>query len=299
LYGEDKNTTIIDGGEELFTIIISANTVVMKGFSITGEGRIDIEGRNNLVTENNINTYFTCIRIKNNGNTISNNSINSLEAGIDIYFADSNMISGNLINSHIAGGIVVYGDNNIIRDNIVMNTEGLDFLCGDIHLTHANSNIIENNTLIGLDDRLRTGIMLTLLSTDNQVMNNSISGYEYEGIYLREVNDNKITHNTIYNCFTGIFLTESNSNSINLNSFQTNKDSIFLSNSRFNEIYQNNFIDNSRNARFRLLSFQNTWNENYWERPRILPYPIIGSIGFFIPSWINVDWNPATEPYHL
>jgi len=66
-----------------------------------------------------------------------------------------------------------------------------------------------------------------------------------------------------------------------------------------NKIYSNNFINNGRSATFRLLSFFNKWDGNYWGEPRTLPYPIIGCLGLFIPSWVNFDWHPASEPYDI
>ena len=46
----------------------------------------------------------------------------------------------------------------------------------------------------------------------------------------------------------------------------------------------------------------NTWNENYWERPRLLPKLIFGkkmSSEQLFPRWINIDWHPAKEPYDI
>ena len=71
--------------------------------------------------------------------------------------------------------------------------------------------------------------------------------------------------------------------------------------SRQNHIHHNNFIKDSKsiNAYFVQFSHMNTWNKNYWNKPRTIPYPIIGSLGLGIPSWINFDWNPAKEPYDI
>jgi parallel beta-helix repeat protein len=40
------------------------------------------------------------------------------------------------------------------------------------------------------------------------------------------------------------------------------------------------------------------WKDNYWGRPRYLPYPVLGKIriGNFSLTWINVDWHPLTSP---
>ena len=67
-----------------------------------------------------------------------------------------------------------------------------------------------------------------------------------------------------------------------------------------NRIHQNNFIYNIPNAHF-WRSYDNTWKNNYWNRPRLSPKLIFGRIGLsegLIP-WINVDWHPAQEPYDI
>jgi len=49
------------------------------------------------------------------------------------------------------------------------------------------------------------------------------------------------------------------------------------------------------------MRFRNIWNENYWNRPRLLPYPIfgIGEFLFFSFRWVVFDWHPAQEPYDI
>ena len=69
--------------------------------------------------------------------------------------------------------------------------------------------------------------------------------------------------------------------------------------SRFNNIHHNNFINNSMNACFVQLSLFNRWDGNYWNEPKVYPYPIFGSLGLIFPPWINFDWHPAKEPYNL
>ncbi len=75
------------------------------------------------------------------------------------------------------------------------------------------------------------------------------------------------------------------------------------------KILQNNFIENNKSAsatqmviiqlyyRFKgELSFplrRNIWNENYWDKPRNLPYKSPGMLWFFI------DWHPAQAPYPI
>jgi hypothetical protein len=73
---------------------------------------------------------------------------------------------------------------------------------------------------------------------------------------------------------------------------------IFLYDSPYNKINYNNFYQNIVDASFTSALVGNDWNHNYWNRPRILPKPVIGTIYGFFP-WINFDWHPANEPYDI
>jgi hypothetical protein len=63
------------------------------------------------------------------------------------------------------------------------------------------------------------------------------------------------------------------------------------------KITNNNFINNNWNAFF-FKSVFNIWLYNYWDRPRLLPYPIPGLQTIIPPIfWLNFDWRPRLTPY--
>ena len=80
-----------------------------------------------------------------------------------------------------------------------------------------------------------------------------------------------ILHNHISDCWYGVFVERSKS--------------IF--------IIQNNIVNHFRSTK----SWDSIvlWDGNYWGRPRLLPYPILGL--FLIIPFISFDWHPAQEPY--
>ena len=94
---------------------------------------------------------------------------------------------------------------------------------------------------------------------------------------------------------------------ISKNEIMDNLNGLFLHDSNDNIIKNNNFIGNIKNVDF--LDCKNTkWNNNYWERSKIFPKIIIGSItirppgwgtpGLYFP-WFNFDWRPLKEPYNI
>jgi hypothetical protein len=80
-------------------------------------------------------------------------------------------------------------------------------------------------------------------------------------------------------------------------------------------IERNNFIHNGFIGNFAFnfgkgfenRNINNTWNENYWGRSRILPKPLFGILTYqrdaqsplIIIPWIIFDWHPAKEPYNI
>ena len=156
-----------------------------------------------------------------------------------------------------------------------------------------SGNIIVNNDL---------GIIVT--ESDNYNITGNIITENNYGISFYAVSNSSIKYNLIMlNKEIGIKLTwsafyGSYYNSVYYNTIQKNKKGIYLDMSGFNKINYNNFYQNIRDASIS-MDTSNSWNNNYWDRPRILPKPIIGWGLLWIFPFINFDWHPAKEPYDI
>jgi len=118
------------------------------------------------------------------------------------------------------------------------------------------------------------------------------------GIYLYETKGNTVSGNIISHNADGILLWES-SDTIVHNTLSDNWYGIYLDDSSNNFILENNFYSNMQHAFFE--NGLNTWENNYWGRPRLLPKLIFGTIQIdttWIP-WINIDWHPSQQPYNI
>ena len=152
-----------------------------------------------------------------------------------------------------------------------------------------------------------SGINGISVHSNNIIINdNTINSNNYDGIDLYCSSNNTITGNNINsNNDYGIELDYSSNNTISGNTISKNGIGIFLSDSYFNVIKYNNFKKN-------LLEFQiyasfflddhyssNSWNRNYWGRPRIFPKPILGLVGEYpnLHHWLNFDWHPLLMPH--
>jgi len=149
LIGEDKTETIIDGGGINSSIRVSANNVLISGFTVQN-GRweaVCIWDYSNATVVNNILVHSTFGVMIANGqnNTITSNVI--LENGFGIQVAGwpawSNTISSNMLANN-TWGIEIHdvGGSNIIRDNIIISSST------GLHLSDSHGNIIYENNII-------------------------------------------------------------------------------------------------------------------------------------------------------
>jgi parallel beta-helix repeat protein len=238
LIGEDKDTTVIDGGGNGNVVYVSNNYVYISGFTIQNGG---------------LEFPYGGIHTRANYITISWNNIENNFYGIVMFYSDNNYI---------------------INNNITNNNQ-----CG-IYLEESSNNNISGNFI---NNQPFNGVGLWNSSNNNTIYKNTIINNEYTGVRILETFGNIITTNMISKNLVGVRVE-------------------FSSNTK---ILKNNFIKN----RFRkalhvgnkFLRHKNIWDENYWDRPRLLPKPIFGRTGkfFILIPWINFDWHPAKEPYDI
>jgi len=153
LKGENKLLTIIDGGgvAPASTIVIEANNVVIKGFTIqnamSGGRAIWEDGFNGATISNNIITNNgDGIRILySHGNTISNNVLkNNPYTALGFDASYSNTVTGNTIsNNYIGVGAGIPSYNNVFSGNVItQNSYG--FLLAMYNSKFFHNNIIGN-----------------------------------------------------------------------------------------------------------------------------------------------------------
>ena len=258
LVGENRNTTVIDGGDSFATISVLTNHVNIKGFTILGS--IKIEANYTSISGNIINiTRWECIRIRPPLNTT--------------YYHD-NIITNNLLFSSASGIVIIDSHNNIISNNKI---DSGGPLYGGISLRSSNDSIISGNII------RNSGIFFHRCN-NNVIIENRISTCEY-GIYLDAITNscsfNMITRNVIYSNDIGIFLNKVRTNIIFENNFLNNSRDVAV----FVEVFgsQNHLIKNYWN-RPRILPkliLGYFWTGSIWIpwfnidwRPALRPYDI-------------------------
>ena len=238
LIGENRDTTVIDGGGDENVIYINADRVYISRFTIQNGG---------------LEYPYGGINIRSNYSTISCNNIENNFYGLDMFYSNNNYI---------------------FKNNITNNNQ-----CG-IYLERSSNNNISGNFI---NTQPFNGVGLYNLSTNNTIFKNTIINNKYSGVRITKCCSNFIISNMISKNLVGVRV-----------EFSTNT-----------KILNNNFIKNIFKEAHHLgnnfLPHNNIWDENYWNRPRVLPKPIFGRTGLFfiLIPWINFDWNPAKEPYDL
>ena len=196
LVGEDKNTTIIDGGGESDNIIeITAEMTNFSGFTI----------QNNSFDEH-INTKHG-IFLESNHTKISEVIIKNTPSGI-MCISNNNSIINNSFTNNTLFGIVVYGENNTINNNTFINDGiGLDY-------NAPMQKSVKHNTINGKP-------IVYLQNQSNQIISNAgqvILG-NCDNITVKDLHISNITYpiqifraenisfvnNTVINGFYGLY----------------------------------------------------------------------------------------------
>ena len=295
LIGEDKDTTVIDGGGRGNVVHISANWVNITGFKICDanieDAGVAIYSNYNIITGNNIldslHDYAKGVGIYSNYNIITGNNISNNNLGIDIGGSNNTITGNNISNNDYHAGIHLdYSSNNTITgNNISNNSYGID-----VH--KSSSNTITDNTI----SNNRVGIFLyysnnnnilgnsffndglfVIDSYDNNVENNMVNGkplvyledesdkvIDYEVGQVILVNcDNIIAENlNLSNTDRGIELWKTDNSMIRNNDFSNNIRGIYLRSSNSNNITGNNISNNKRGIYFRWYSNSNNITGN-------------------------------------
>jgi len=295
LIGENRSTTIIDGGGTRHVISLMADNVNISGFTIRNSGsRYADDSGVHLVGHDH--------------NNISGNMFTDTLVSIYLEHSHNNMISDNVIVATRQWYSIWlrYSHGNIIESNVVTNNRGTG-----IALWSSNANIVEGNNVTGistLETANGDGISLYDGSHDNIVRNNILVDNRYSGICLMESEDNVIQGNVMKCNYLGIYSWKSNNIIIENTILKNDWHGICLYQSNGSIIYHNNFINNT------ISSWGiNTWDNgypsggNYWSYYNGAdlysgPYQNeTGSDGIgdtpYVIDWNNRDNYPLMNPW--
>jgi len=302
LVGENRETTIIDGGGSGDVISVSADGVNISGFSIQNSGNnagIFVNSDYNIISNNNFYSNEYCIRFEySHNNIVSRNKItNNNNYGIYLYDSSNVNVYENTVTDNSAG-IQIYHESreNAIYGNTFSNNErGID-LDGSSH-NNIYWNIITDNQY-GIysydssnndiyDDNIITdndyGIYFHRSSYGDIYDGNTISNNYKYGVYLYDSSNINIHENDITNNEHGISLNDSSNNDIYWNNIEYNKYGIYLYHSSGNDVYLNDIAGNYQiglyicfgtNSKVAYNNFIANYNPAYFEQSSFFSFNI-------------------------
>jgi parallel beta-helix repeat protein len=250
LVGEDRSTTIIDGGGSGHVVVINSPGLYITEFtmrnscgSIPGCAGIRVNSDDNYIYRNILtNNFYGLLIFSSSDNTILENIVSDNDFyGIYLSDSDSTFIHKNEVSGNEPIGIVLFGssNNNISGNSLVSNNRAMDLY----HSSYNDifENIVENN-FCGIYLGSSHGSTCYNTVNKNIVSNNEIgTGITLDGKVDGIISYNIVTENVVSN----------NARGIDLLSYTTE-----------NEIYHNNLIDN---ICYDIVYNGRDYGENIWD----------------------------------
>jgi parallel beta-helix repeat protein len=186
--------------------------------------------------------------------------------------------------------LIPHADGCIISNNTLRYTGNSIIEC------ESSYNIITNNTI-----RYPSGLYGIMIGQHHNTVSDNVIDNCPRGISFWGASYNTIRRNRISNCSEFGIDVMNNWNAFEYNTIENNAYGLHINLASWSRIQHNNFINNAIQAGFdQGLGFTsgNRFIQNYWNRPRLLPYPVVGTV-FLVMPWVLFDWRPAMKPYDI
>ena len=154
LIGDEKTSTIIDGGNVEYVVILEADNSALSGFTITHSGKtfpeagVYVKSDGNSISGNLLTDNFYGMRLESTKNNMitSNVIIYNLRCGIYFSRASDNILTGNIVSNHSFNGFGLYefSNNNTLLENIFSQNN-----FSGINIRDSMGNHVVDNRILG------------------------------------------------------------------------------------------------------------------------------------------------------
>jgi len=283
LVGENRDSTVIDGGGTGDVVNITADWVNITGFTLTnggpnfGDAGVELFSVGNcLVSDNNASSNGwdgISLWFSSNNTIVGNNASAWNTRGIFLAYSSGNVVAGNDVLSNWWVGIYLgFSDNNTIAGNtasdnevaisagysrgnfIVNNTAHSNEIIG-IGIWEATGNTIQGNNLSGNG----IGVSVQNFGHNNEIIENNVSLSGEYGIHVDDSDGITIAGNGISRNLNGILVRVSTGTFISNNTVSlSNNVGITLQSSDGNTLFNNTVHSNGNYGVYLLSSSNNT-----------------------------------------
>ncbi|NQT61975.1 MAG: nitrous oxide reductase family maturation protein NosD [Candidatus Marinimicrobia bacterium] len=270
---------IIDGNHSGEILTVTADDVIIEGFTFKGSGLSHLdenaavrfeEANNGRISHNRFEDNFFAIYISKSENVlIENNIISGLAQtesrsgnGIHLWYCKNINISGNSISGHRDGIYLEFVEQCEVTQN--HSTENLRY---GLHFMFSNHNEYNNNRF----DNNGAGVAV-MYSRHVDMHNNVFAdnwGSAAYGLLLKDIYDSNITDNQFNRNTVGLYSEACNRIQVEGNNFENNGWAVkIMANSMDNVFTHNNFLANTFDIATNSRQNFNTFSQNYWNRYR-------------------------------
>ena len=198
LVGEDRNTTIVNGGGSGDVVLITADWVNITGFTMTNSGEpggnagIELDSVEKcFIANNNVSGNWNGILLSgSSNNTVAENIVSYNINGIYLAFSSNNAITNNTISSNRWGIYVHTSGNSTIADNSVTYNQNQG-----IRLWVSDGAIIVGNNLSSNKMGIESYSCAHASLTRNRISSNSWFGIHIQSSTRIGIADNNVSEN--------------------------------------------------------------------------------------------------------
>ena len=268
---------VIDGGGEDDALLITADHVTVKGFTIRGSRRSNLddmagikvnECRGVVIADNFIDKCFFAIYLSGvkdaliEGNTVLGEpgEEDHMSNGIHLWKCNKATIRNNRIENHRDG---IYFE--FVTDSHITGNTSLHNLRYGLHFMFSHRDAYEDNHFE--DNGAGVAVMFSkeiAMRRNRFLANRGASAY---GLLLKEINDGEIEDNTFQDNTTGIMIDGCNRINVRDNEFRLNGWALRLfANALDCDFQGNTFAGNTFDVSTNGSLIPNTMSANYWDR---------------------------------
>ncbi len=277
------------------TIPLGSVTLNVTNNTVNGKPLYYVQNTQDMVVDTDAGQVIlvNCTNI-----TVKDLGLERLDFSVLLYYCKNCLVENVTINDSDGELILFFSENNTIQKNHIRNA--MQGICFDLG---AKNNLACDNDV----SECKQGITLLSACSGNTIRGNSIHqctwGLEISSLTKNAPShDNLIGENVLNRNNVGIILTTSfqdplcftYNNTLENNTISGNTIGIDLRSSEGNIIKNNIFKRNLLSVCFIDCS-QNFWMNNFWNRPRMMPKPVLGFryFGILPVPWLNFDMHPA------